>query len=160
MWGPNAARSTPYPAPKRLANVISHFPPIAYLADMLIRALLSALTLVAALPAHALTQDDVVSARLLSGWQTDRGTHMAALELALAPGWKTYWRAPGDAGIPPSFDFSASTNLKSVRFHWPRPAVFDLNGMQTIGYHDHLVLPIEVTPEDPAQPVTDRKSVV
>ena len=131
---------------------------------MPIRALMTALSLAAAplaaaLPAQALTQDDVLSARLLAGWQTESGTRMAALELALAPGWKTYWRSPGEAGIPPSFDFSASSNLKSVRLHWPRPAVFDMNGMQTIGYHDHLVLPIEVTPLDAAMPVVLRSTV-
>lgn len=126
---------------------------------MSIRALLAVLMLSPALPAQALTQDDVLAARLLSGWQTGTGTRMAALDLALAPGWKTYWRAPGEAGIPPSFDFSASSNLASVRLHWPRPVVFDLNGMQTIGYHDHLVLPIEVTPRDPAQPVILRATV-
>lgn len=126
---------------------------------MIIRALPVALALCLPLSAQAMTQDDVLSARLLAGWQTATGTHMAALELALAPGWKTYWRAPGEAGIPPSFDFSASTNLKSVRFHWPRPAVFDLNGMQTIGYHDHLVLPVEVTPLDASMPVTLRATV-
>ncbi len=120
---------------------------------------LAALLCLAALPAQALTQDDVLAARLLSGWQTDSGTRMAALELALAPGWKTYWRSPGEAGIPPSFDFSASRNVRSVAFHWPRPSVFDLNGVTTIGYHDHLVLPIEVTPLDPAMPVTLRATV-
>ena len=126
---------------------------------MMFRTALTLLSIATALPAHALTQEDVLAARLLSGWQTDAGTHMAALELVLAQGWKTYWRAPGEAGIPPSFDFSASTNVKSVRFHWPRPAVFDLNGMQTIGYHDHLVLPIEVTPLDASMPVTLRTTV-
>ncbi|MBC2837050.1 hypothetical protein H7F16_16145 [Gemmobacter straminiformis] len=110
-------------------------------------------------PAHALTQDDVLAARLLPGWQTASGTRMAAFELVLAPGWKTYWRAPGEAGIPPSFDFSGSTNLQSVEIHWPRPVVFDLNGMQTIGYHDGVVLPFEVTAKDPAKPVALRVSV-
>ncbi len=118
-----------------------------------------ALALPPALPAQALTQDDVLAARLVPGWQTGAGTFMAGLDLALAPGWKTYWRSPGEAGIPPSFDFSASTNLKSVRLHWPRPTVFDLNGVMTIGYHDRLVLPVEVTPDDPAQPVTLRATV-
>ncbi|AWB50182.1 hypothetical protein HYN69_02645 [Gemmobacter aquarius] len=125
----------------------------------MMHALSFALALCLAMPVQALTQDEVLSARMLPGWQTATGTHMAALDLKLAPGWKTYWRAPGEAGIPPSFDFSASTNLKSVRFHWPRPAVFDLNGMQTIGYHDHLVLPVEVTPLDATMPVTLRATV-
>ena len=106
-----------------------------------------------AAPALATTQDDVLAAQLRPGWQMENGAHMAAVELQLAPGWKTYWRSPGDAGIPPSFDWSASENVKSVRIHWPAPLVFELNGMQTIGYHEHLVLPVEITPRDPARPV-------
>ena len=104
-------------------------------------------------PALATTQDDVLAAQLRPGWQTENGGYMAAVELQLAPGWKTYWRSPGDAGIPPSFDWSGSTNVKYVRLHWPAPEVFDANGMQTIGYHGSLVLPVEITPEDPSRPV-------
>jgi DsbC/DsbD-like thiol-disulfide interchange protein len=113
------------------------------------------LTLLAltASPALATTQDDVLSAQLRPGWQMENGGHMAAVELQLAPGWKTYWRSPGDAGIPPTFDWSGSTNVKSVRVHWPAPEVFDANGMQTIGYHESLVLPVEITPQDPSKPV-------
>lgn len=88
----------------------------------------------------------------------ENGGYMAAVDLALAPGWKTYWRSPGDAGIPPSFDWSGSENVSSVRLHWPTPEVFDANGMQTIGYHERLVLPVEITPADPSRPV--RLSVV
>lgn len=83
----------------------------------------------------------------------ENGGHMAAVELVLAPGWKTYWRSPGDAGIPPSFDWSGSENVKSVRIHWPAPAVFNTNGMQTIGYHDRLILPVEITPVTPGLPI-------
>ena len=96
----------------------------------------------------------MLSATLLPGWQTDAGGQMAAIDLVLAPGWKTYWRSPGDAGIPPSFDWSASQNVRAVKVHWPAPSVFDSNGMRTIGYHDRLVLPVEVTPIDPSMPVT------
>ena len=106
-----------------------------------------------AAPALATTQDDVLSAQLRPGWQMENGAHMAAVEMQLAPGWKTYWRSPGDAGIPPSFDWSRSENVKSVTIHWPAPSVFELNGMQTIGYHDHLVLPVEIMPKDPARPM-------
>jgi DsbC/DsbD-like thiol-disulfide interchange protein len=114
---------------------------------------LALLTLIAS-PAMATTQDDIVQARLLPGWVTADGTHMAALQLTLAPGWKTYWRSPGDAGIPPQFDWSGSENVAGVRYHWPSPTVFDTNGMRSIGYHDLLILPVEVTPNDVAQPVT------
>ncbi len=105
------------------------------------------------------TQDDVLAAALLPGWQMDSGAHMAGLRLDLAPGWKTYWRSPGDAGIPPQFDWSGSTNLKSVVLHWPSPTVFHTNGYATIGYKGGLVLPVEVEARDPSRPVTLRASV-
>ncbi|MEO1677578.1 MAG: protein-disulfide reductase DsbD domain-containing protein [Pseudomonadota bacterium] len=96
---------------------------------------------------------DVVRAEVLGGWQTERGTRMAALRLTLAPGWKTYWRAPGDAGIAPRFDWSGSRNLAGVSLHWPAPDVFDAFGMRTIGYADELVLPIEFRPRRAGAPI-------
>lgn len=96
---------------------------------------------------------DMFDADLLSGWQTDSGTYMAGLQLTLAPGWKTYWRSPGEAGIPPLFNWSGSENLKSVHVHWPTPAVFLTNGIQSIGYHGQVTLPLEVTALDPTKPV-------
>ncbi len=110
-------------------------------------------------PGGATTQDEVLQAVLLPGWQQADGARMVALRLDLAPKWKTYWRAPGDAGIPPAFDWSASDNLRAVRYHWPRPTVFTTNGMRTIGYHDRLVLPMEVIPRDPSLPVVLRGRV-
>ncbi|MGV8988274.1 MAG: protein-disulfide reductase DsbD domain-containing protein [Cypionkella sp.] len=112
------------------------------------------LALMLAGPAFAQSQDDVLQGGLLSGWRMADGHYMAAVDLQLAPEWKTYWRAPGDAGIPPRFDWSGSKNLKSVQFHWPSPQVLTLNGMMTIGYLDQLVLPFEVVPRDASKPVT------
>jgi DsbC/DsbD-like thiol-disulfide interchange protein len=96
---------------------------------------------------------DRLDAALLPGWQTDVGHYMAGLQLTLTPGWKTYWRSPGEAGIPPLFNWSGSENLKSVRVHWPTPAVFHTNGLQSIGYHDQVTLPLEVIALDPAKRV-------
>lgn len=117
-------------------------------------ALVICLTLPCA-PSFAQSTDrvDNLDATLLAGWQTDAGTHMAALQLSLAPGWKTYWRSPGEAGLPPMFNWSGSQNVKSVRIHWPSPDVFESNGMQSFGYHDAVTLPLEVTPRDPSQPM-------
>jgi DsbC/DsbD-like thiol-disulfide interchange protein len=102
---------------------------------------------------HATTQEDVVQARILQGWETDRGSLMMGIRLTLSPGWKTYWRSPGDAGIPPLFNWSGSENLGEVRIHWPRPSVFMTNGMTSIGYHDALVLPVEIFPAIAGQDV-------
>ncbi|MEL7014329.1 MAG: protein-disulfide reductase DsbD domain-containing protein, partial [Pseudomonadota bacterium] len=65
--------------------------------------------------------EDAIEARLLTGWRAADGSHIAALQIDLAPGWTTYWRAPGDAGIPPYFDWHASENLSSVDVEWPSP---------------------------------------
>ena len=106
-------------------------------------------------PAGAQTgmPDNVVRADVVPGWQTERGTRMAALELTLAPGWKTYWRAPGDAGIPPTFDWAGSQNLAEVTIHWPTPDVFTIYGMRVIGYADRLILPLELRPQRAGQPI-------
>ena len=102
--------------------------------------------------AQGLRASDVVSAELRPGWRTEAGTHMAALHLRLAEGWKTYWRVPGDAGIPPRFDWAGSGNLAGVRVHWPRPEVFYLSGVRTLGFEHELVLPLEFVLDDPAAP--------
>ncbi len=116
----------------------------------------------AALPTASPAQEvseNIVSATLRAGWRTGTGTQMAALELTLAPGWKTYWRAPGEAGIPPEFDWTGSQNIRSVAVHWPSPEVFDLNGMRTFGYRETLVLPIEFRPADAGRPVEVRARI-
>lgn len=107
-----------------------------------------------ALPARAGGDStaDMVRITVLPGWSTDQGHHVAALHLALAPGWKTYWRAPGDAGIPPTMEFTGASNLASVNPVWPTPDVFSQNGMQTVGYADELVLPLMVVPQTADQP--------
>ena len=92
-------------------------------------------------------------AEVLDGWQTPSGARIAALRIALDKGWKTYWRSPGDAGIPPQFNFAASENVAGIEVRWPRPVVFDQNGMRSVGYADEVILPIEITPRDPSQPI-------
>lgn len=117
------------------------------------------LALFTSLSGPAIAQPEVLDANLRVGWTMENGSQMVAFQLKLREGWKTYWRAPGDAGIPPNFDWSGSRNVKSVTFHWPRPKVFSLGGMQTIGYSHELILPVEVEPIDPRQPV-ELKAVV
>ncbi|MCG7621945.1 protein-disulfide reductase DsbD domain-containing protein [Epibacterium sp. Ofav1-8] len=96
---------------------------------------------------------DLVSIDVLDGGPSADGRYMGALHLRLAEGWKTYWRAPGDAGIPPQFNWHGSRNIAELRITWPTPEVFLTSGMRTIGYHDELVLPIEITPKTPGQPI-------
>ncbi|HUF55844.1 MAG TPA: protein-disulfide reductase DsbD domain-containing protein [Thermohalobaculum sp.] len=97
--------------------------------------------------------ESFVDARLLVGEPRDDGSRDAGLELRVEPGWKTYWRAPGEAGIPPRFDWSRSANLAGVEVGWPAPQVFESFGLQTVGYAGTVVLPLRLTPQDPARPI-------
>ncbi|TCP62865.1 disulfide bond corrector protein DsbC [Rhodovulum bhavnagarense] len=120
----------------------------------------AALVVLVAQPRLAGAADDqILNAEILPGWQTASGTYMAGLRLDLAPGWKTYWRAPGDAGIPPRFDWSGSDNLADVQVHWPRPKLFSNNDMRTIGYETQVVLPVELTPARPGEPIALRARI-
>jgi DsbC/DsbD-like thiol-disulfide interchange protein len=96
------------------------------------------------------------SARLIAGAMQntrDNKLERAGIEIRLEPGWKTYWRYPGDSGVPPTLDFAGSENVKSVSTLWPAPDVFDDGaGGHSIGYHGDVVLPLQVTPNDAAKP--------
>ena len=93
------------------------------------------------------------NAEILTGWQNHNGSHTAAVEINLKTGWKTYWRAPGVAGIPPNFSFVGSKNLRDVTFKWPSPILFGDTEIWSIGYKDRLVLPMIVIPQDQKKPV-------
>lgn len=80
----------------------------------------------------------------------------AGIEIKLAPGWKTYWRYPGDAGIPPLFDFARSENVKAVTVLWPAPQRFSVDGVRLVGYAGQVILPLRIVPQDPAKPVVLR----
>ena len=119
----------------------------------------AALTLAALLagaPLVAAEADDIVAVRLIDGGRTPEGVHMAAVEIRLAPGWHTYWRAPGMNGVPPLFDWSGSGNLAAVAQEWPRPVVFESFGLPTIGYKDTVVLPVLLTPAAADAPIEAR----
>jgi len=105
-------------------------------------------------PAHAADPiGTVVTAELVDGWQQADGTRISAIQLTLAPEWKTYWRAPGDAGIPPEFNWRGSRNLRDVAVSWPTPKVIDQSGMRSIGYSNRVMLPLAVSPKQAGKPV-------
>jgi DsbC/DsbD-like thiol-disulfide interchange protein len=94
--------------------------------------------------------------RLVAGSPASRAPMRAGIELRLGAGWKTYWRYPGDSGVPPRFDFSKSSNVKSVAVRWPAPHRFTDENGASIGYKSGVLLPLDIVPADPKQPVTLR----
>lgn len=116
--------------------------------------LLSLCTAIAVFPAAAQElPPGIQSAKLLAGWTDADGNRISALELRLEAGWKTYWRNPGDSGLPPSFDWQESDNLSKIDFHWPAPEAIRSDDELTLGYHDLLVLPFTAEATDPTQPI-------
>jgi len=76
------------------------------------------------------------------------------VEIALSPGWKTYWRYPGDAGIPPRFDWSGSENVAGVEILFPAPKrITDESGQTSIGYDERVIFPLRIRANDSAKPV-------
>lgn len=101
----------------------------------------------------------LVAAELLPAAPSADGKVMTALRLELAPGWKTYWRSPGESGVAPQFDWSGAPGVAAAREIWPEPEVIDSDGTRTLGYHDALVLPIELTLATPGAPLSGQLAV-
>jgi len=77
----------------------------------------------------------------------------AGIEIELQPGWKTYWRSPGDAGYPVTVDWAGSENLAAADLRWPVPHRFSLFGLDTFGYSDRVVFPVTLVPERAGEPM-------
>src|SRR5882672_6904032 len=105
-------------------------------------------------------QHDTHSAiRLLAGSRSG-AVLLGGIALQLQPGWKTYWRTPGDSGVPPRFDFSKSENIEAVTVLWPAPMKFDDGaGGHSLGYHDQIVLPLRIVAKNADRPVTLRADI-
>ena len=98
--------------------------------------------------------EDPAEVRILDGGLLEDGeTRLAGLEILLDPGWKTYWRNPGDSGIPPTLDFTGSDNLGTVAIEYPAPELFWDGYAWSLGYSDAVVFPLIVSAADPAKPV-------
>ena len=122
--------------------------------------LASSLTMEARDQDSSLWQRDGHSAvRLLAGSRSG-AVLLGGIAIQLQPGWKTYWRTPGDSGVPPRFDFSKSENIEAVTVLWPAPTKFDDGaGGYSLGYHDQVVLPLRIVAKNADKPVRLRADI-
>jgi DsbC/DsbD-like thiol-disulfide interchange protein len=92
--------------------------------------------------------------RLIAGSnKPDAARLHAGIELKLSPGWHTYWRYPGDSGVPPRFDFSQSENLAAAKVLYPAPHLYTDETGNTLGYTDGVTFPLVVMPRQADKPV-------
>jgi len=104
-------------------------------------------------------KDGHSAVRLLAGSRSG-AVLLGGIGFLLQPGWKTYWRTPGDSGVPPRFDFSKSDNVEAVTVLWPAPQKFDDGaGGVSLGYRDQVVLPLRIVPRNVDKPVTLRADI-
>src|SRR5437660_9367717 len=92
-------------------------------------------------------RDGHSAVRLLAGSRSG-AVLLGGIAFQLQPGWKTYWRTPGDSGVPPRFDFSKSENIEAVTVLWLAPVKFDDGAVaHSLGYKNHIVLPLRIRPK-------------
>ena len=105
-------------------------------------------------------QRDAHSAvRLLAGSRSG-AVLLGGIAIQLEPGWKTYWRTPGDSGVPPRFDFSKSENVDAVTVLWPAPMKFDDGaGGTSLGYKHQVVLPLRIVAKSADKPLMLRANI-
>ncbi|MFL6827564.1 MAG: protein-disulfide reductase DsbD domain-containing protein [Bradyrhizobium sp.] len=104
-------------------------------------------------------RDGHSAVRLLAGSRSG-AVLLGGIAFQLEPGWKTYWRNPGDSGVPPRFDFSKSENIEAVTVLWPAPRKFDDGaGGHSLGYRDQIVLPLRIVAKHADKQVTLRADI-
>src|SRR5665213_399535 len=104
-------------------------------------------------------RDGHSAVRLLAGSRSG-AVLLGGIAFRIDPGWKTYWRTPGDSGVPPRFDFSKSDNVEAVTVLWPAPSKFDDGGGgHSLGYHGQIVLPLRIVAKAADKPVTLRAAI-
>ncbi len=81
--------------------------------------------------------------RLYLGWQ-----------ITLKDGWKTYWRSPGDAGLPPRWTWAQNRNIQNISVKWPAPKLLHIFNMDTYVYYHEVVLPITMEVSDVTKPTS------
>ena len=131
----------------------------AFIALIALAGVGGAATMACAQDASPWVKDTHSALRLLAGSRTG-SVLMGGVEIQLQPGWKTYWRTPGDSGIPPRFDFSKSSNVESVTPLFPAPKSFDDGaGGVSFGYSKSVIFPLRIVPKNPNEPVQLRASI-
>src|SRR3954465_14037683 len=104
-------------------------------------------------------RDGHSAVRLLAGSRSG-AVLLGGIAFQLEPGWKTYWRNPGDSGVPPRFDFSKSDNVEAVTILWPAPMNFDDGGGGlSLGYKKQVVLPLRIVAKSADKPVILRAAI-
>ena len=124
---------------------------LAVVPAMLLSLLLFGLVAPARAASTAWVNSDFSQIRLIG--VNDGGQVLAGLHIRLEPGWKTYWRSPGDSGVPTLVDWAGSDNVSVAGLSWPTPERLVISGFQSFVYQNEVVLPLKMKVDDANKPV-------
>tara|TARA_Y100001970_G_scaffold7326_1_gene8349 strand:- start:12641 stop:14689 length:2049 start_codon:yes stop_codon:yes gene_type:complete len=92
--------------------------------------------------------------RLISPYSQNSSKNITiGLEYQMQPGWKTYWKSPGDGGFAQNISWENSSNISNIKILWPTPIKFEILGLTSLGYQDNVTFPIEIEIENEFQNV-------
>ncbi len=97
--------------------------------------------------------DQYTKSRLfVGGYDAQKKLLRLGWQVSLKEGWKTYWRSPGDAGLPPRWSWGDNRNIQYISVSWPEPKLLHIFGMDTYIYDHEVILPIDVAVTDVTRP--------
>lgn len=132
------------------AFMLGYLPPMRLTATALLLLLASTALPDARAQAAATDWQEVAPGVMLrlvgSGTLQDNGVLLVGLEVEMPPDTWTYWRVPGETGIPTSVTFDGSTNIAGHEVLWPYPTIHVEAGLTDFVYYDHVVVPITLEP--------------
>lgn len=106
---------------------------------------------------NAISVGLLATARLIAAPQsTSDGVWTIGVVITLKPKAITYWRDPGEAGVPPRFDFSASINVAATNVAYPAPKRIREGDIDAIGYDGEVVFPVRIVLANRAAPASVR----
>ena len=93
--------------------------------------------------------------RLISPYSQNSSKNITiGLEYQMQPGWKTYWKSPGDGGFAQNISWENSSNISDVKILWPTPIKFEILGLTSLGYQDNVTFPLEIEIENEFQDIS------
>ncbi len=96
------------------------------------------------------SQGDMSKVRLISPFSNNNNQDqiILGLQYSMEPGWKTYWKSPGDGGFPQTLIWDESKNVKEITLQWPKPKEFEILGLRSIGYENDVIFPLIIDIKD------------
>jgi thiol:disulfide interchange protein DsbD len=98
--------------------------------------------------AQAVVQTDNVRAELLADVSAVKPgeSFWVGLRQTIRPKWHTYWKNPGESGLPTEIKWTLPDGVKAGAIVWPAPHLYDIGGVINYGFQNEAMLLVQITP--------------